>query len=388
MNINNPRLVFVGLYNDTNLGDPIIASSTEWLFSQFTDLKERSVHLSLFPKQSLYARIKRRIKRQFSHSLSSKDYERSLFEYYKKNIKERDVIIVVGGGLIKYKYQNFDLALINLLEAAHKRKAIIVFNSVGIEGYDENAPRCQRLKQEMLKATQNKTLIYISTRDDIYTLREKYFDNQPIIPCIKVADPAVWCANAFNINRSTNNKIIGIGIIRGNIFIDNDISYTASQLFDLYIGIIKELKNRNSEVRLFTNGTKADNLFAKRIQKRLKEKENIECKLILPTSSSELIHGISQFKGIIAGRLHSCIIAYSLNIPAIGLVWNDKLTLFGNNIGAKENFITHDKFSAIHIVNQLYKSMQNGYDANIALQFKQTILDSIKEITHLHINLR
>lgn len=386
MNLNNSRVVFIGLYNDTNLGDPIIASSTEWLFSQVADFKDKSTHLSLFPKQSLYARIKRRIKRQISHSLSSKDYEHSLFQYYKNNIKEQDVIIVVGGGLIKYKYQNCDIALINLLKAAYEKKAIIIFNSVGIEGYDDNNPRCQRLKQEMLKASKNKTLVYISTRDDIHTLQEKYFENHPLIPCIKVADPAVWCANTFNIKPNTNSDIIGVGIIRGNIFIDNDISCTTTQLFDLYINIIKELKKRDNKVELFTNGNKADNLFAKEIQKRLKEKENIDCKLILPTSSSELIRNIAQFKGIIAGRLHSCIIAYSLNIPAIGLVWNDKLTLFGKNIGAEDNFITNDNFSPSHIVNQLQTAIQRGYNQEIARTFKQTIRESIKEITQLYFN--
>lgn len=384
--MNNSRVVFIGLYNETNLGDPIIASSTEWLFSQFTNLKDKSTHLSLFPKQSLYTRIKRRIKKQISHALSSDDDEQSLFKYYKKNIKEHDVIIAVGGGLIKFKYQNLDIALINLLKAAHERKAIIIFNSIGVEGYDENAPRCQRLKQAMLKATRNKTLVYISTRDDIYTLKERYFESHPLIPCIKVADPAVWCANTFNIKPNTHADIIGVGIIRGNIFVDNDISYTTTQLFDLYINIIKELKKRSNKVELFTNGNKADNLFAKKIQKELKEKENIDCKLILPTSSSELIRNIAQFKGIIAGRLHSCIIAYSLNIPAIGLVWNDKLTLFGKNIGAEDNFITNDNFSPSHIVNQLQTAIQRGYNQNIARTFKQTIRESIKEITQLYLN--
>lgn len=229
-------------------------------------------------------------------------------------------------------------------------------------------------------------MYYVSTRDDILTLREKYFDGKPQIPCIKVADPAVWCADAFQIMKQTGNNTIGVGIIRKNIFIDNDLPYSGNELSNLYVGIIEVLKKQFHEVILFTNGTPSDNQFAQTIQQRLKEEKQIECELIIPSSPEELIRTISLFKGIIAGRLHSCIIAYSLGIPAIGLVWNDKLTLFGKNIGAKENFITYNKFIPEYIVNQLHTAIQKGYNQDISKTFKQTIKNSIKEITQLYLN--
>lgn len=384
--MNNPRLVFVGLYNDTNLGDPIIAGSTEWLFSQFIDLKEKVIRLPLFPTFSIYSRIRRKIKRSISASLGKKDYEYSLYKYYSQNIRKGDVIVTTGGGLIKYKFQECDLALANLLKAASKKQAIVIFNSVGVEGYDTHSLRCQNLKIEIIKAIQNNTLRYISTRDDIQTLKEKYLNNLTGIPCIKVADPAVWCAEAYNITPKSSNRTIGIGIIRSNIFIDYGISFSEERVYHLYMEMIKLLKIQGHDIILFTNGLNADNLFAQKIQNALKDEENIQCELYIPQSASELIHSISQFKGIIAGRLHSCIIAYSLNIPAIGLVWNDKLTLFGKNIGAEENFITHEYFSPSYIVTQLQTAIQKGYNQDIAQTFKQTIKDSIKEITQLYLN--
>lgn len=383
--MNTRRLIFVGLYNDTNLGDPIIAYSTEWLISQYVELSNKSIRLDLFPKCSMFNRLKKIVNKIVDYNMYLSDYEHSLYKYYKCNINENDLVVVVGGGLIKYKYQYFYLALINLLKASMDKKANVVFNSLGIEGFDEKSLKCQRLKQTMIAAMDNKCLIYISTRDDIKTLHEKYLNSSPQIPCLKVADPAVWCADAFNISRKVNSDIIGVGIIRGGIFYSNGIDYSSDKLQKLYIDIVKRLIENNNKVVLFTNGTTDDNLFAKAIYKKLVKEEGVECELDLPKSAFDLIYNISKFKGIIAGRLHSCIIAYSLNVPAIGLVWNDKLTMFGENIGLLDNFITYDNFSSSYIVDRLKIAINEGYNHDIYKKFKQTIKDSIKEICNLYI---
>lgn len=381
--MNKPRLVLAGLCDDKNLGDPIIAYSTEWLISNNLPQKGNIVQLLLFPKQPFIYRLRSYIKRKLGLSTREIELKQSLSSYYKRHIQSRDFIILVGGGLIKYKHQNLHIALSELLKIAEQKKAKVVFNSLGVEGYDENSPQCQMLKQAIQQAIQSKTLVYFTTRDDIDTLKTKYLDNVPLIPCMRVADPAVWCADAYNIAPKKNNDTIGIGIIRDNIFSDYNIPYTADQLTQLYIDIIKELIRQNEKICLFTNGLEYDNVFALQIQRMLQE-QNIHCNLQIPQTPDELITIISEYKGIISARLHSCIIAYSLGIPAVGLVWNDKLKLFGKNIEAEDYFISHDKFSAEYIIQQFRKALAHGYPEATKEQFRQTIKDSIKDIVKLY----
>lgn len=383
--MNQSRLVLAGLYDDKNLGDPIIAYSTEWLISNNLPQKGNIIHLSLFPKLPFIYRLHAFIKRKLGLSTRETEFKRKLSNYYRQYIQPHDFIIFVGGGLIKYKIQNLHIVLSEFLKTAEQKQAKVVFNSLGVEGYDEESPQCQMLKQAIQKVIKSGTLIYFTTRDDIDTLKTKYLDNQTSIPCMRVADPAVWCADAYNIATKKNNNTIGIGIIRENIFTDYEIPYTGDKLAQLYIDIIKELGRQNEKISLFTNGLAHDNVFALQIQKKLQE-QNIHCNLQIPQTPHELIDMISQYKGIISARLHSCIIAYSLGIPAIGLVWNDKLTLFGKNIEAEDYFICYDKFSAPYIIQQFRKAVSEGYPADTQKKFKQTIKDSIKDIVKLYIS--
>lgn len=58
-----------------------------------------------------------------------------------------------------------------------------------------------------------------------------------------------------------------------------------------------------------------------------------------PKSVDELVNIISSFDAAVVTRLHSSIIAYSFDIPTIGLVWNNKQLMFGKAIKHSERFI-------------------------------------------------
>ena len=82
-----------------------------------------------------------------------------------------------------------------------------------------------------------------------------------------------------------------------------------------------------------------------------------------PENQNEYIDILTSFNSIIAARLHANIIATSYNIPSIGLVWNNKLTLFGKSIGFENRFIKKENFfDSKLIVNELEKAIEKGYD--------------------------
>ena len=358
------RICFVGLYEDRNFGDPIIADCTEWLYKNelgSQDVSIKRICLDYVEKHpSFIERLKNKVGQKLHNDYVDQNNEEQLidkyYKYFRKQFRDIDVVILVGGGLIKYTYQSFSASISGLLKAAQSYNKKVIFNSVGIEGFDADNRRCLRLK-EMLHLSCVKA---ISTRDDITKLCNSYFDGLPTIPCHYVCDPAVWVSEVYGIVRKEHNRTIGIGIGRGGLFEDNGIAYSSEDFKQLYLHLIERLLNSGYNVELFTNGIGADNDFAHTIQQALKEELNVMLKLSIPTTPRDLVNLISEYKAIIAARLHATIIAYSLQIPAIGLVWNNKLTFFGKNINAEDYFIQKDNFSPFIYCICLKLPLQKG----------------------------
>lgn len=379
------NITFIGLYEEQNLGDKIIADCTEHLYfdelgnTEYNvkrlclDYVEKRQKLSL--KDKIINKINRTInvKRNRIDSIQKRKIE-EYKKYYEINIKDSDIIIIVGGGLIKFTYQFFGGAIIALLETAYKNRIPVFFNSIGIEGYDEGNYKCQMLK----KALNIPIIKSFTTRDDLKTLKEKYLNQKPPMPCNFVCDPAVWVSEIYKIKRNKFSDVIGIGIGRASLFVDNGIDFKKEQLFSLYYNLFKTLREKGYKVCLFTNGLSMDNDFAIKIKTKLKESENM-VELYIPQSPQELVTIIASFRGMIATRLHSNIIAYSLDVPSVGLVWNDKLSFFGKNIGASEYYLTCDKFQTDTIINAMETAINNGYNQKLKEQFRNTIIQDIRQ---------
>ena len=80
---------------------------------------------------------------------------------------------------------------------------------------------------------------------------------------------------------------------------------------------------------------------------------SVEDHLLKPAESAEeLVEQISQFKAIAAHRLHALIIATSLYIPVVPLVWSDKLVKFSEMID-NEFFCWPDFENSITVANLL-----------------------------------
>lgn len=273
-------------------------------------------------------------------------------KYYFDKVKKSDIIIFTGGGMLKYKYQNCYNYIDQITKIAEENNIPVGLNAVGVEGYDEENIKCRILK----KALNRKCIKMVTTRDDINKLK-KYISN-PEIVMQKVSDSATYANIVYEIEKNYNSEIIGLGMSRGDLFLDNDIKYTEKELMILWKNIIDDLEKQNIKWKIYTNGLQADNEF---VFKFLKFYDYNEEKIILPSTPKELIEIIASFKGIIATRLHSCIVAYSLKIPAIGLVWNQKLKMFGESIKYPQRFLDVKNFESNKIINALRDAIIEEY---------------------------
>ncbi len=336
------KCILVGLINCKNFGDKVIFKCSETLLKKYSS--DEYINLDL----NLQLPIFKKITRKIIHKIINKDkylsYQVKIYEeLFDTYINDVDKIIFVGGGIIKFKYQLFWAQISAIINIASRKNISVFFNAVGVEGYDENDKKCQILKESL-----NKPCVkLITVRDDIDLLQKKYIEkDNNSVSSYKVADPAVFTQSVFKISKQNNSKIIGIGLIRSEIFKDNDVFFSKHQLLSLYVDLIKLIQSYGLKFQLFINGFDND--------LELLDEICIACNLDknsikIPKNEVELVRIISEFNFVISARLHACIIAYSLGIPAIGLLWNDKLKMLGENIGHSERFVTIDNLNGKYI---------------------------------------
>lgn len=375
-------IYFAGLRSESNLGDVVISACTEELYKD--SLQQRGLfsfrHLNLqFAKLSITYRVFRKARRLLFKLLKRNHIKSEIAElkiYYKNQLEYADLIVVVGGGLIKYKYQDFHIFLAALIEVAEALNIPIVINAVGIEGYDESDVRCQILK----KALNRSIVKSITTRDDLATLEKCYIDSERGRASVaKVADPAVYTNEVYR-QQKKQSTVYGIGLVRGGIFLDNGKNVSPKRLAKFYAEIIKEMESRGIVYQLFTNGLPSDVELLPLIKDQLNRQD---LNVIEPETDNALVETIASFTTVIAARLHANIIAYALNIPSIGLVWNDKLALFGADIGHPERFFSHGQFNAKYIVDAAVQANDAGYEEDRWLSYKLTAKSNIENIVSL-----
>lgn len=371
----NKKVYFAGLLSEKNLGDIVIIESTEGLYREALFGKGDFIFKRLnlqFSNLSFVTRVVRKLRRMFFNMLKvdTSKYELSLLRHhYRKQLKDADLIVLVGGGLIKYKYQGFFLYLTALIDVAEEKNTPLVINAAGVEGYDENDARCQLLKDSL-----NRSIVKsITTRDDIETLHVKYIESGTGAHTGKVADPAVYCNEIYQIEKNKSD-VFGIGLVRGGIFLDNEREFGPDDITDFYAALITEMETRRLKYQLFTNGALADVELVPEIERKL---NNRKLNVIEPKEDKVLIETIAMFTTVIAARLHANIISYALNVPSIGLVWNDKLTLFGQDIGYPERFFEYNEFDVKKIVDAAVLANEQGYEPQQWMSYKKTAKDNI-----------
>lgn len=348
------NILFVQIIN-RNLGDQVIADNTEYLVRQaLPRLTSRHYVLQ-------------------HYDIQSEDYEL---------VKQADLILFDGGGLIKYRQEQFHSYIPQILDVAQEYGIPVYFNSVGVEGYDGADERCIRLAQ-----TLNYDCIKgITVRDDLETLRRDYLKNSSSFTAATV-DSAVYTPQVYGIQKDEHAKTIGLGLVRWRIFEDYGITQVTKEFqLDLWQGITRELEARGYQWKFFVNGLRSDYDFAVEVLQYMGlEAEASRLLVPRPLESRELVETIASFAGVIACRMHANIIAYALGIASVGLVWNDKMVFWGERIGCPERFLTSEQFEPQRIVQCLSDSISAGVKA-CPHAWKRSVQKPLQQFIHRYGN--
>lgn len=318
-------------------------------------------------------------------------------QIFRYGISTRDIsqiryadAVIFAGGILKTFNEKFWLYIPEIIEEANSEGVPVFLSAIGVEPINPEEPRSRRL----IAALNLPCVKGISVRDDIDTLREIYITN-PAVRVQPVSDPAVWCPETYReslmqgpfpadfSDLKDDRKLIGIGVTREALLADYghpEISVEMQTRF--WLDVIEGVEKKGWNWVLFTNGDRLDELAANRILKMAGRGR----KLPAPMDASVLVRYISGFDGVIAGRMHSNIVAYSFGIPSIGFVWNRKLRFWSEKIGHPERFLEVSELSGSEAVRRLDTAL--GEKAAPSAELKNGVYGEIRYFLKNHCRIR
>lgn len=384
--VSNKKITILLLTNrdSDNVGDQVIEASDIGLLHAL--MKNLGFDKSAYQINSRTASI---VTKKY---MATKDP--SLLNAAEKAISQADLVVFGGAPVFNYKYQNFYERTAVTIEIAQKYDKPVIFSAIGIESYDEKSKKCQRLKAVL----NSECVKQITTRDGLERL-EKYNENNSFKIGL-VSDPAVFSANIFDnyigqevitkkfgfipvktkVIKKGKKKKIGIFVIRANGFVDNHVDFTREQAAELWLKIIDIVKQRGYDYELVTSGHFGDEAFLDYLIRNYNVPlEKCVFNINMPET---LFQRMSKYDGVISCRLHPSIISFSMNIPAVSLVWNTKVPSFYKGIGYPDRAIERESFEAEVIVDKLEKAMEEGIvkDEEYLMSVYRTLFTGVRDI--------
>lgn len=338
------RILVLGLYFSNNLGDAVICDCVSaQLHEHFPsaqidirDFMDRSDFSAVqeIPVDELERRRRRSMLRRYA----------SRYMHWDKQAKHENAQILKSipyiDGVCRQNYdfvvfaggQVFADSLALYLEAFAQRfsqkRTPMFFNACG------TGPSASRQIRKRLSAALSDFWVkFVSSRDDVSLINQCYLAGTKT--AVYVCDPALHCSEVYQVARNSRSNIVGLGMMYTN-------SIPSKAVLKFWKRLILELEQKGVNWKIFVNGSGSDVAFARYVISNLHELDRPfeQCVAPVPRKPLELVQLIAGFRSIISFRLHSHIIAASLDIPSVGIVWDDKLGFFFRKIGHEERCCT------------------------------------------------
>ncbi|MDO5410025.1 MAG: polysaccharide pyruvyl transferase family protein [Lachnospiraceae bacterium] len=276
-------------------------------------------------------------------------------------IKNTDIVFFGGAPVFNYQYQIFYEQTSVTLEIAQKYNKPVIFSAIGVEGYDENNKKCQRLKKNL----NFDCVKQITTRDDFESLK-KFKQNENML-IDKVSDPAVFTSKVFEGFKATpkanKKRTVGIFVLRSNGFTDNKIDFSRDEAAALWKSLAADLTEKGYNYEFLTSGHFGDEAF---LDYLIREHGINIKKCVFNINSPEiLIRKISSYDAVISCRLHPSIISFALDVPSVGIVWNSKVNGFYESIGYGDRIIDINGITSTKIIEKVESAIEQGINKDI-----------------------
>lgn len=291
---------------------------------------------------------------------------------YENTIREADGIIIACGSF-KYTTQSLWASYSLIVEIAKKYNIPVMFDAMNVQKYDVNNEKCKILKQHL-----NYDNVKIFTSRDgmmgVNRLSENYVDNKDLL-LYPAGDPAFWLNECYKIERNKESNVIGINLIDGDVFRRYGKTLGERDLLKVYVDLINKLEKEGKQWELFTNGLEGDYAFGEKLLSTLGYSNR---SVVVPKDAYDLSNIVSGYKVILGARLHASICAYSLDIPVVGYIWDDKLIGFSKMAKIEQFFLQENELTGSRLYDLLIRAMDFKYDDENKDYWKKQTYDTIK----------
>lgn len=369
------KVLVVGEVYSSNLGDGIICEVVDGLLknqfeTSFVDLSGRKEFEIIRTDYEKFSYLKSEIRyvksiiKSYLHKLGYKKSGGNLsviiqnfIEEFNKKISNfsPDLIFFAGGQMFIEAFVN---QILYVCDFAEVNKIPVFFNACGIGNLDSQSV------QKVKKILNSDSVEFISVRDGIESFRK--LSQKEIIDTY---DTAILSKYYYSIDSNVKNEL-GIGIMLSSL---QSVRYQ----INFWDQLLQSLVAQNINFKVFTNGSKQDYLFAK----YLLDRNGIELANLVakPNYPHELVQTISSFKAIISMRLHSLIVAYSLNVPTIAISWDNKVKTFYEKIGSSQS--CYELIEPISsIMDNLEEKLKYQYNEDKKKSIETSILKNFEVI--------
>ena len=383
------KILLFSLESINNAGDEILRVTTEYLINMVC--KDSDIHLmQLTPRWKDIRGINRilwivgTILRKSSKliplaNLSFKvrniAYVIAYKRLFKKEISNVEKVILPIG-MLKYSTQNFSYVFYMITSLCGKYGRPVLMSGMSPERGNTDDWRYLQL----VKAVNALSVTMITTRDGqdgVRIIKNEYLKRD--IPCDYVGDPALWVPETYRNKYSRAESVtplVGINIIRKDIFDDYNKSLSDKDLVGIYRDLITELDKRGWKWKLFCNGMKRDWKVIQELKSMLNISKDKICKV--PRTGDEFVWMITQFDVVFGARLHSCITSVSLGIPVVGFIWDDKLKFFSETMKISQFFFCPSDMTAQKIVAKMDEALSYNFDFENRDKYKLKTKESIR----------
>lgn len=369
------NILIIGEWYSSNLGDGIICENVKKLIEEKYEekdlvidkadiscrngflnetitLKEKNTKLSF--KKILYKN------EYLTYKLQDLKRKRKIKKVCKKKY---DIAIFAGGHLIM---PYFIFQICDYIKYLSKDNTKIIINACGV-----GKVRSKILKQKIKCALKNPDIVAISSRDDIKKLKKEYISEEYSGMVRKTYDPAIYTDETYKISKKEDSQVIGLGIMKL-------LDVSDEEVIKFWKEVIKQLESQGQKWQFFCNGSLEDYRLACRCLKEIANDKYDERGYIAskPNRPGELVEIISNYKALISFRLHSHIVAYSLGIPTVAIVWNDKVRVFFEDLNLQDRCFNIEE-KAEKIVRKLMEIKDVDYNQQLKKNQKKIIIENL-----------
>jgi hypothetical protein len=284
-------------------------------------------------------------------------------------IAAADLVMIGGGQLFQDTSLNFPVKLAAVAELCIAHDKPVAIFGVGV------TTTWSKPAAALFKVFTQARVAYVAVRDEgSRRAWNQHFAGHAMAPVEVCRDPGLLAASlvAKPHRPARARPVVALCITapislahHANVPVAGDMA----NMPGFYTETILGLMAREMDVLVFTNGAGEDEACLNQVYLRPALQAPIESgRLTRPERAktpAALVELIGQADALIAHRLHACVIAYALAIPAVGLAWDSKLEAFFQSVG-RADYICPGGLPAADLVALVAAAWRAGMDMQAA----------------------